>query len=205
MASTRISDIAREMGVESRELIKWARETGLDVSRGSSTLSDAEEERLLEHLYSVTHKLAAGWGHAMVDVLRKIEQRLPPTPTTDPDSERRFLLLREALGPRGSIDPARPVILKDVFTYEGPLLPATARWCDGAVVNLTWVGLKPTEKYEVTFAQSERSAYTSWPLDTDRFEPEGFDEWQPLDEIVVRLSEKVIAAGGPIDPWAKRC
>jgi hypothetical protein len=202
--ATTISGIAREIGVEPEELAKWANEVGLKVSK-RSTLTDSEKDRLLEHLYSVTHRLAAGWGHALVDVLRKIEQRLPPTPTIDPESERRFLLLRESLGPRGPIDEVNPVIAKDEFPKKKALLPATARWCEGALVDVTWVGVKPDQTYLVTVAQGGLTDHTPWPVEGDRFEPADFDQWEPLDQIVVHLSDELIAVGGPIGPWARRC
>lgn len=205
MAEVRISDIARRMGVESREVIKWANDLGLDVKSASSRISDADYERFQEHVYSVTNKLAAAWGGAMVDVLEKIEKRLPASVEPDPEAERRFLRLRESLGPRGRIDPAKPVILKDVVVSAEPIPPATARWCDGYLVGLSWVGDKSAKEYEVTLIQGGDKAKFDWPTDQGRLDPDKFDEWEPIDRIVVRSAGKTVAVGGPIAPRTPRC
>jgi len=199
MQSMKLSDFAAEKGYESDLVLAVAQA----LRMGGKTLDSSVSSEEADRLQAVLKAMPTTCCQELVEVMRRIEARLPVEPAPDSAPEVAFLELRAALGSRAQYDPVSPRTPegRSIATRSG-VLAATARWCDGRLLNVTWVGKNGGSGYVVEVRQADRT--DDFDI-ADKLTLERFDASSPIDVITVKKGDQVLAVGGPLAPWLPEC
>lgn len=198
MANMKLSEFATEKGHEPDLVLAVAQALGMGGKTLESSVSSEEADRLQD----VMSAMPKSCCQELVEVMHKIEAHLAGE--SAPDSpEVAFLELRAALGSRAQYDPVSPRTPEGrTIATQSRVLSATARWCDGQLLDVTWVGKNGGSGYVVVARQGTKTAERGL---TDKWKPEGFDPLAAIDEITVNKADRVLAVGGPLEPWPPQC
>ena len=203
-----IDEIAQEFGLDPKPVLGWAADLSLSPTGAKNTLTDAEGEKLRSHIASVIGTVwTSSCCEGLVAAVRDIKELLAGREQLDFTGEQRFLGLRAALGPRRTYDPVTPVGTKNSTATSAPIPGATARWCDGELIGISWAGRKSDAAVNVVIVQGGKEV-EALPLKAGetRLTTSKPSKSDPIDRLEIKGSDgKTLAVAGLLPALPVKC